>query len=133
VRILPQPDSSTEFYWAAAAKGELHILRCSACGRYVHYPREDCPRCSNRALAPQRVSGRGTVHSFTIAHHQASGIETPFALVLVELDEQKGLRVLANLLECPLAKVRIGMKVEVTFADVGGGITLPQFRPSSTP
>ena len=133
MRILPQPDSSTEFYWAAAARRELHVLRCRACGLYVHYPREDCPRCSSRDLGPQRVSGRGTIHSFTIAHHQASGIETPFALVLVELAEQKGLRVLANLLECPLDEVKIGMNVEVTFADVGGGVTLPQFRASKAP
>jgi len=37
--------------------------------------------------------------------------------------------VLANLLDCPLDQVRVGMPVEVTFEDVGSGITLPQFRP----
>jgi uncharacterized protein len=131
VRILPQPDATTQFYWDAARRGELRILRCGSCGFYVHYPREDCPRCSSQSLAPQRVSGRGVVHSFTIAYHQASGIETPFALVLVELEEQKGLRVLANLLECPLPEVRIGLPVEATFVDVGGGVTLPQFRPAA--
>jgi hypothetical protein len=58
------------------------------------------------------------------------GHETPFPLVLVELDEQPGLRLLANLVECPLVEVRIGMPVEVTFQPVDGGVTLPQFRPS---
>jgi len=129
MRILPQSDALTEFYWNAAARHELQILRCRSCGFYVHYPRESCPKCSGNDLAPQTVSGRGTIHSFTIAHHEAAGIATPFALVLVELEEQSGLRVLANLLDCPLDQVRVGMPVEVTFEDVGSGITLPQFRP----
>ena len=129
MRVLPEPDSTTEFYWNAAARHELQILRCRACGLYVHYPREGCPRCASTDLAPQTVSGRGTIHSFTIAHHQAAGIPTPFALVLVELEEQPGLRVLANLVECPLDRLRVGMLVEVTFEDVGNGVTLPQFRP----
>ena len=129
MRILPQPDAMTEFYWNEAARHELQILRCRSCGFYVHYPRESCPKCSGADLAPQTVSGHGTIHSFTIAHHEAAGIATPFALVLVELEEQSGLRVLANLLDFPLDQVRVGMHVEVIFEDVGSGVTLPQFKP----
>jgi uncharacterized OB-fold protein len=129
MRILPQADATTEFYWAAAARGELVIQRCAACRTFAHPPREQCAKCAAVDLRPERVSGRGRIHSFTISHHAASGIPTPFALVLVELDEQPGLRVLANLLECPLEEARVGLPVEVTFEDVGGGVTLPQFRP----
>jgi uncharacterized OB-fold protein len=129
MRILPQPDATTAPYWKAAARGELAIQRCAGCGHYAHPPRERCARCSSSDLRAERVSGRGRVHSFTISHHAASGIPTPFALVLVELEEQRGLRVLANLLECSLDEVRIDMPVEVVFEDVGEGVTLPQFRP----
>jgi len=129
VRVLPEPDASTQFYWEAAARRELAILRCRGCRSFVHYPREDCPKCGSKELVPERVSGRGTIHSFTIAHHGGAGLPTPLALVLVELEEQKGLRVLANLLDCPLDEVKVGMPVEVTFEDVGEGVTLPQFRP----
>lgn len=128
MRVLPEPDQATDFYWKAAARGKLEILRCRGCRRFVHYPREDCPSCGAKELAPEPVSGRGTVYTFTIAHHAGAGIEVPFALVLVELEEQPGLRVLANLLDCPLEEVRVGMAVEVTFQAVAEGVTLPQFR-----
>ena len=69
------------------------------------------------------------MYSYTIAHREVPGREVPFALVLVELEEQKGLRVLANLLDCPIDEVRVGLPVEVTFEEAGGGMVLPQFRP----
>jgi uncharacterized OB-fold protein len=128
LRILPEPDETTEFYWQAAARGELAILRCRACGRFVHPPRTPCPVCRSTDLAPERMSGRGTIHTFTISHHPASGRPSPFALVLVELDEQEGLRVLAELRGCALDEVRVGMPVDVEFEDAGEGIRLPQFR-----
>jgi len=128
VRVLPAPDDASCFYWEAAARGEFAIQRCRACRSYVHPPRDACPRCASTDLGGERVSGHGTVYSFTIGHHAASGIPTPFALVLVELDEQPGLRVLGNLLEFPLDQVRVGMPVAVTFEDVGGGVTLPQWK-----
>jgi uncharacterized protein len=133
MRVLPDPDLTTQFYWDAAARRELAILRCGSCRSFVHYPREDCPKCGAKNLSPERVSGRGTIHSFTIAHHGAAGIPTPVAIVLVELEEQKGLRVLANLLECPVDQTRVGMAVEVTFEEVGEGVVLPQFRPRQPP
>ena len=129
MRILPEPDETTRFYWEAAALHELQILRCRRCRTFIHYPRPICPQCDGKDLAPERVSGRGTIYSYTIAHREVPGRPVPFALVLVELEEQKGLRVLANLLNCALDQIRIGMPVEVTFEDVGGGMTLPQFRP----
>ena len=129
MRVLPDPDDETRFYWEAAAREELQILRCGQCRFYVHYPRAECPQCRSKDLAPERVSGRGTVYSYTITHREVPGKATPFALVLVELEEQRGLRVLANLVDCPMDHARVGLPVEVTFEDIGGGITLPQFRP----
>lgn len=130
MRVLPEPDEATEFYWQAATRRELQILRCRACRFYVHQPRDVCPRCGSKEMAAEQVSGRGTIYTYTIAHHGAAGIAVPFALVLVELEEQKDLRVLANLVDCPLEEIRIGMPVDVTFEDAGGGVTLPQFRPA---
>ncbi len=133
MRILPLPDEATEFYWQAASRRELAVQRCRACRTFVHPPRSECVKCASKDFAPERVSGRGTVYSFTISHHAAGGVKTPFALVLVELVEQPGLRILANLLDCPHEQVRCGMPVEVAFEEVEGGVTLPQFRPASRP
>jgi uncharacterized OB-fold protein len=131
-RPLPQPDRETSFYWDAARRHELCILQCSGCGRYVHYPRPDCPSCQGNELRPRKVSGRGTIHSFTITHYvSAPGFEdaVPFVVALVELDEQRGLRLVANIRSCAPTKVRIGMSVEVVFEDATPTVTLPQFRP----
>ena len=51
----------------------------------------------------------------------------PYAIVVVELEE--GARVLSNLVDCPAARIEIGMPVEVVFEDVAAEVTLPKFRP----
>jgi uncharacterized OB-fold protein len=106
-------------------------MRCESCGFFVHYPEPVCPRCQSRQLLPAPVSGRGVIHSYTITHHQgAPGFqdEVPFVVALVELEEQVGLRVIANIRGCSPSDVRIGMPVEVVFEEAAPGVTLPQFR-----
>jgi len=41
--------------------------------------------------------------------------------------EQEGLRLISNLLDCPLEEIYIGMPVEVTFEEISSEITLPRF------
>ncbi len=69
----------------------------------------------------------------------------PFAIVLVELDEQSGqptpedgLRITANLVDANLEpeseqNVAIGKRVEVIFDDAPDGISIPQFKLSGEP
>ena len=127
-RPLPQPDPGTEFFWEATRRGELHILRCRTCGTYIHLPRPACRTCGSTDLAPDRVSGRGVVHSFTVTHFPLPGYEPPFAVVLVELEEQKGLRLVSNLVGVPPDEIEIGLDVEVTFERIADDVTLPLFR-----
>ena len=127
-RPLPQPDPETAFFWEAAQNGELHILRCNACGHYIHLPRPACRECGSTDLAPAKVSGRGVVHSFTVTHFPLPGYEPPFAVVLVELEEQTGLRLVSNLVDVAPDDVEIGMPVEVTFEKAADDVTLPLFR-----
>jgi uncharacterized OB-fold protein len=91
-----------------------------------------CRDCLSDDVAPAPVSGRGVVYSFTVNHQEwAPGME-PYVIVLVELDEQPGLRVVSNLVGCRPEHVEIGMRVEVTFRreDDGEPVWLPQFRPA---
>ena len=124
-RPLPGPDEDTAFFWAATAQGRLEILRCADCRTWVHYPRPACRHCGGRTLAPETVSGRATIHSFTITHRPVPGFENPFNVILVELEEQPGLRMVSNLIEGDPA---IGMPVEVTFERITDEVTLPLFR-----
>jgi uncharacterized protein len=76
------------------------------------------------------VARGGTVFSFAIMHqaiHPGFAAETPYAVVVIQLDE--GPRLLSNLVDCQAAEVRIDQRVEVVFDDVTPEVTLPKFRP----
>jgi len=129
---LPVPTPETRPFWEAARRHELQIQACRACGTYLFFPRALCPRCFAADLEWRRVSGRGTLHTFTIVERGQRGfpLATPYVLAVVELAE--GPRMMTNLvgIEPDPATVRIGMPVEVVFDDVTPEVTLPRFRPA---
>jgi uncharacterized OB-fold protein len=129
-RILPRLGGPTEFFWTSGADGQLRFLRCQQCGYYVHPPSPICPVDLSKDLAPERVSGRGTVHTFTVNHQPwIPGYEPPYAVAIVELEEQEGLRLMTNVVGCPPEEVRIGMPVRVTF-EHHDDVWLPLFTPA---
>ncbi|TML79119.1 MAG: DNA-binding protein [Actinobacteria bacterium] len=127
-RPLPLPDPETAFFWEATARRQLEILRCQTCKTWVHYPKPSCWNCSSGDLKPEQVSGRGTVYSYTVTHQDVPGYTAPFAVVIVELEEQAGLRMVSNVVDVPPEDVRIGMPVEVTFQPVAEDVWLPLFK-----
>jgi hypothetical protein len=98
----------------------LSLQHCSA-----------CPTCHRSASLEWRtVSGLGSLYSFIVVHRSrfpALSSRLPYVVGCVELEEQIGLRMLANLM-CDPEQVQIGMPVEVAFEQLGG-IVVPQFRP----
>jgi uncharacterized OB-fold protein len=130
-RVLPRLDDDNEFFWTSGADGTLRFLRCTTCGYFVHPPSPICPNCLTRTLAPEAVSGRGTVASFTVNHQPwMPTFEGPYVIALVEIDEQPSVRLMTNIVDCPVDAVRIGMRVEVTF-EHNDDVWLPLFRPVS--
>ena len=125
---LPEPDADTAFFWEACARRELMILRCDACVLYIHPPRPACRRCGSTGVAPVRVSGRGTVYSYTVTHQPVPGYEPPFAVVLVELEEQQGLRLVSQVSDVDPSNVRIGMPLQVHFVPLAEGVWIPAFK-----
>jgi uncharacterized OB-fold protein len=127
---LPEVTIETSFFWASGGDGRLRILRCRSCGYYVHPPLPLCPECLSREVQPEAVSGAGVVHSCTVNHQvwDAATVE-PYVVALVELAEQPGLRILTNIVGCPLDEVRIGLRVDVRFED-HGDVYLPVFVPA---
>jgi uncharacterized OB-fold protein len=90
----------------------------------------------------QELSGKGTIYSYEIVHHAIQpGFKdlTPYAVVLIELDEQRGtptpdesLRIIGNLVKHDFSaeaedKVAIGKRVQVVFQDLADHFALPQF------
>jgi hypothetical protein len=126
----PRIDEESRGYWEACRRHEFVLQRCRACSTVRHYPRALCPACLSADTEWLRASGRATVYSFTVMHqNQAPGFRDrlPYVLAVVELDE--GIRILTNIVECPVESVRIGMPVEVVFEDLSDEVALPQFRP----
>ncbi len=79
------------------------------------------------------MSGRGTVYSFSIMHMSGGpGFDSgaPYAVAVIELEEQAGLRTVGNVLRCDPQEIYCGMPVMVTFEEVGNGATLPQWHPA---
>ena len=128
-RKLPALDPETAFFWTGGAGGRLLIQRCGACGRWQHPPLPRCPRCHGEAVAPEPVSGRGAVRTYTV-NRQAwlPGLDQPFVFAAVELVEQAGLYLFSNVL-APPETVRAGMAVSVCF-EQHDDVWLPLFKPA---
>ncbi|OHU82738.1 Zn-ribbon domain-containing OB-fold protein [Mycobacterium talmoniae] len=94
---------------------QLLIEYCGECARWVHPPAGDCPDCG-AALMARPVSGRGTVFTYTVNHHRFNpSLAVPYVIAIVELDEQEGLRVAANIVDCEPDSVACGMPVVARF------------------
>jgi uncharacterized OB-fold protein len=131
-RLVPQVTEENEHFWKGGAEGELRFLRCTACRTYVHPPAPLCPDCHSRDLAPEAVSGRATLHTFTINHHPwIPGFDPPYAIAIVDLPEQPGLRLTSNIVNCELEEIQIGMALRVIFEAVDDGVFLPLFEPAA--
>jgi len=146
--IMPAGDRELRPYFEAAAAGRLVVRRCSACGMLRFPPGPACPWCSSLGSEWAEVSGRGTIYSFEIV---AQAIQpgfaewAPYPVVLVELDEQRGvptadeaLRLITNLVTpdfLPEAeeKVEIGWRVRVLFQPLDAELALPQFTLTDEP
>ncbi len=125
-------DPLTTNFWQGARNGELWIQRCRSCGTYIHLPRPVCRNCQSFDVAGERVSGRGTLYSFTQtfkAFHPFFVDRVPYIIATVTLAEQEGLQFLTNLVGIDETEARMGMDVEVDFEELAEGYVIPVFKP----
>jgi uncharacterized protein len=132
-------------YFRYCAEHDFHLQCCEACGLLRYPPTTACPWCASPQARWKPVEGKGAVHSYTEVHHAiqpAFKPFTPYLLLLVDLDTQKGepteheaLRVVGNLttpdgtLAPPdmVKRVGIGSRMRMVFSDVAPGLSLPQW------
>jgi len=115
------------FFWEGLVQGKLLIQRCASCGRLQHPPTPMCPGCHSFEMTAIESSGRGTIHSFVVAHHPPlPPFEYPHVIVLVELEE--GTRLVSRLVGTAPDDVRIGMSVAVEIERVDDDFSIHQFR-----
>jgi uncharacterized OB-fold protein len=131
-RVAPPLTERTSGFWTSGADGVLRIARCQDCGHYLHPPRPVCLAClaclgCNVAFTP--VSGRATVWSWTVNRYGwVPSMPPPYLVADVELVEQPGLRMLTNLVDCPLDAAYVGLPAQVCFSRAGDAY-IPLFRP----
>ena len=146
--VVPSNDPEHLGFLREAGEGRLSLQQCAACGRLRYPPGTACPFCTALESTWQPVSGKGTIYSYEIVAQAINPVylrRTPYPVVLVELDEQRGiptehdgLRMISSLVDAngnpeDEERVAIGLRVEVEFADLGDGLALPRFRLSSEP
>jgi uncharacterized OB-fold protein len=137
-------------YFRHCAEHNFHLQACAQCGLLRYPPTTACPWCAHLESRWIPVEGKGTVHSYTEVHHAiqpAFRDRTPYLVLLVDLDAQKGkpseheaLRVVGNLVTGDGAfappdvvkRVGIGTRVRMVFSDVAPGLALPQWTIDET-
>jgi uncharacterized OB-fold protein len=130
-RPLPLPNPTTQPYFDAALDGRLRLQRCPKDG-FFFYPRSRCPKCLGDDWSWEDVSGRGSLHAFTIdriGHDPALARDVPFAIAVIELEE--GPRMTARVVDCELDELQVGMALEATFETIDD-VALVRFRPSES-
>ena len=140
LRLAPSPTAESRAFWTGGEHGQLLINRCHGCGHFFHPPGPACWRCRSTDVAPEPVSGRGKVTTYTVNRQPwIPGFEPPYIVALVELEDEPDVRLITNMVGVPENDIRIGMAVEVFFEDwtaLSGAedsrVWLPLFRPVST-
>ena len=138
-------DKENVTYFKHCAAHDFHLQKCDDCGLLRYPPTTGCPWCASPNATWTAVEGKGEVHSYAEVHHAIQPAfkgHTPYMIVLVDLDVQKGqpseyeaLRVVGNLTTpdgalAPAELVKqlgVGSRVRMVFSNAGEGLSLPQW------
>ena len=119
---LPIPvadaDGISAPFWSGLREGKLRVQRCAQCGTWQFAPECICHHCLAFDPAWVDVPAVGRIYSWErVWHpvHPALKDRCPYLVVLVELPQAGGVRVVGNLLGDAMREVRIGAEVRGVF------------------
>jgi uncharacterized protein len=92
--------------------------KCESCNKVYFPPREACPYCRRKSMGKMnnlQLKGKGEVITYTIIHVAPENFEeqVPYPVAIIKLDE--GPCITAQIVDCDINDVKIGMRVESTF------------------
>ncbi len=95
--------------------------QCGSCSKIYFPPRESCPYCRRKSMGKMKVlklKGQGEVLTYSIIYNAPEHFErqTPYPIAIIKLDE--GPKVTAQIVDCKLDDVKIGMRVQSTFRKI---------------
>ena len=132
---VPSADGLDAPFWEGTRRQELWIQRCALCSTWQWGPEWMCHSCQSLDVGWDQVpSVTGRVYSWErVWHpvHPALASSCPYTIVLVELPQAGGVRLIGNLLGDPLQQIEIGDEVVGEFDphdDANVPFTLIQWR-----
>lgn len=95
--------------------------QCGSCERIFFPPKESCPYCRRKSMGKMKdikLSGKGEIVTYTIIHVGPEDFEeqVPYPVAIIKLEE--GPQITAQIVDCNIDDVKIGMKVESTFRKI---------------
>jgi uncharacterized OB-fold protein len=126
-------------FWAAAARHQLSIPRCSACGHWNWYPPERCRACGAPELGWSAVSGRGRLFSWAVVRRawvKPFDRIAPYVTGLVALEEDPAVRVVSFVVDAAPEALRVDMPLRAVFRplplpDAPSDLIVPLFAPAA--
>ncbi len=129
MRLLPELTAENTPFWSGGERGELLIMHCNDCDHAIHPPQVICPKCLSRSVSPRAARGSGTIYTFTVnCHPWLPDLTVPYTLLTVDLDDEPGVRLTAQLVGDNQDGVAIGQRVSVTFERAAEDVWIPQFQ-----
>ena len=128
---IPVPDEISAPFFDGARAGRLMLQHCPACDGWCFPVRQRCPHCFAGELQWRQASGRGTLYTFAIMHQVMNpGFASSVPYNVSQIDLAEGVRMVSNVVGIGNDALRIGMRLEVFFDDVGENVHVPKFRPA---
>jgi uncharacterized protein len=117
-------------FFENARQHRLAFPCCRSCGKFHWYPMPRCPHCRGSDVEWRKVSGRGTLFSFTRVMHafdKSRADALPYVVALVEFADAPGVRLITNIIDSPHDELRIGQSVAPVFR-LKDGRAVVEFR-----
>ena len=115
---VPQPDGLDAPFWDGLREERLLLQRCAACQRWQWGPEWCCHRCHSFDVGFDETPAEGVIYSHErVWHpvHPALAEQGPYVVVLVELPQADGARIVGNLVGDPQQPLVIGAPVVGVF------------------
>lgn len=128
---LPVMTGLTKEFYDHCKRHQLSFQRCLNCSAWRHVPQDMCALCNSMKWEWAPSTGRGRVYTWFVAHRPLFpefGDDVPYAVGVIEMEE--GVRLAAQIIDCPPDEIRFDMSVQVAYDDVTPEVTLPKFRPA---
>ncbi len=139
---IPLPDTENPIdaaFWEGTRAGEVRIQQCGGCERLRFPARPVCPHCHSFEQRWKKMSGKGTIWSYTIPHPPllpAFNEIAPYNVIIVELEEDPTIRLVGNLVasaggainEIDPTNIEIGTPVRAVFQKASEDVTMVRWE-----